>query len=181
MKPRSIVVLTVIAIIISPLLTACGDKETSLGPPKINYGEDISEMGMFVVDPRYTVAALPKESEDWMLFDDIGEFFKYRDANPDAGLQAMWVNDYQDEDSIKAEDAWYVKSAEIKSPMGWGIAAFRDETDADAAAAELGGVVMSWDDVQARQWAGPPAPMEMDGSPLAASPVASPDSAQSSP
>ena len=39
----------------------------------VSYNEDISEMGMFVVDPRYTVAALPGESDEWLLFDDIGE------------------------------------------------------------------------------------------------------------
>ena len=41
---------------------------------EINYGVDMAEMGMPVVDPRFTVATLPDDSDEWLLFDDIGEF-----------------------------------------------------------------------------------------------------------
>lgn len=175
MMRRPVLLLNVLAIVLVSLLAACGDEETSLDPPEITYGEDISEMGMFVVDPRYTVATLPEDSEEWLLFDDIGEFFKYRGAHRDTGFQAMWVNDFHDEDWLKAEDAWYVESPEIKSPMGWGLAAFRNESDAETAAGEMGGTVLSWDDVQDRAWEMPPGPMSAGSTPESgATPVASP-------
>jgi copper chaperone NosL len=172
MTRRACVLLASVAVILATLLSGCGDSEASLDPPEIHYGEDISEMGMFVVDPRYTVAALPGDSDKWLLFDDIGEFFKYLDLHPDTEFRAMWVNDYRDKDWLKAEDAWYVESSKIKSPMGWGIAAFRDEADARATAEDAGGTVMTWQETREREWAEPPGPIDM-ASP-AASPVASP-------
>jgi copper chaperone NosL len=139
-------------------LAACGKDEVSLDPPEVKYGEDVSEMGMFVVDPRYTVATLPEDEEEWMLFDDIGELFKYRDTHPDAGFQMIWVNDYHSKEWLKAEDAWYVESPGVNSPMGWGISAFEKEDEATAHHEEYGGPVMTWEDADARKWTAPPAP-----------------------
>lgn len=150
-------------------LSACGgDNEISLDPPTVRYNEDISEMGMFVVDPRYTVAWLPDEG-DWVLFDDIGEMFKYRVVRfPDAEAKVIWVNDYHDQKWLKAEEAWYVETTEINSPMGWGVAAFRDEAAARQFQAETGGELMTWQDVLNAAWDAPPAPVPpSNGSPTA--------------
>jgi copper chaperone NosL len=178
----------VIAILAVISLAACGDDEVSLDPPEVNYGEDVSEMGMFVVDPRYTVATMPEGEDEWLLFDDIGELFKYRDTHADAEFQVMWVNDYHTEDWLKAEDAWYVESPGVNSPMGWGISAFEKEDEATAYHEEQGGELMTWEDADARTWTAPPAPADhsehgatpaaMDhtghGATPAASPIASP-------
>ena len=141
-------------------LTACGgDDEVSLDPPTVSYNEDISEMGMFVVDPRFTVAWLPEDS-DWILFDDIGEMFKYRVVRfPDAQPQVVWVNDYLEQTWLKAEDAWYVQTTEINSPMGWGVAAFRDEAAARQFQSGNGGQLMTWQEVLSGSWDAPPAPV----------------------
>lgn len=141
------------------LITGCGGEEkVSLDPPEVKYNEDISEMGMFVVDPRYTAAYLPEEG-DWILFDDIGEMFKYRVVRyPDAKPRVIWVNDYNDREWVKAEEAWYVQTIEVNSPMGWGLAAFRDEASAQAFQAEMGGEILTWNDVLERPWDAPPAP-----------------------
>lgn len=165
--------LIVFALLLTTTLSGCGNDEVSLDPPEIRYGEDISEMGMFVVDPRYTVATLPEHSEEWLLFDDIGEFFKYRDTHADAGFQAMWVNDYHDEAWLPARDAVYLESRQVNSPMGWGTAAFREEDDAAAMQEQVGGEIMSWDEADGRTWTAPPAPAERDtGTPA---PTASPE------
>ncbi len=150
-------------------LTACGgDDEVSLDPPSVSYNEDISEMGMFVVDPRYTVAWLPEDG-DWILFDDIGEMFKYRVVRfPDAKARVIWVNDYHDQKWLKAEDAWYVQTPEVNSPMGWGVAAFRDEAAARQFQSETGGERMTWQEVLNATWGAPPAPVpHSHGSPTA--------------
>jgi copper chaperone NosL len=148
--------LTVVAAAIL-LLVGCGENTVKLDPPDVKYGEDISEMGMFVVDPRYTVAALPQEG-DWILFDDIGELFKYHDRFPGTRFRATWVNDYHTQQWTHAEDAWYVQSPGLKTPMGWGVAAFADEAEAHAFQTGQGGTMMTWDEAQARAWDTPPAP-----------------------
>lgn len=154
------------------LLAGCGgEKKESLDPPEVKYGQDISEMGMFVTDPRFTVAYLPGEGK-WILFDDIGEMFKYQvTLHPDQTPKVIWVNDYLDKTWLKVEDAWFVQSPSINSPMGWGIAAFRDENAARTMQQETGGTLMRWDDVKKLSWSAPPAPMTHDHQ---ASPAASP-------
>lgn len=146
-----------VATLLVVTLTACGDEEVSLDPPEIAYGEDISEMGMFVVDPRFTVAAL-QENDEWLLFDDIGELLKYHDRHPDTAFQVTWVNDYHSEEWLKAEDATYVQSAAFTSPMGWMVAAFADEDEAHTLHLEHGGEMMTWDEAMEREWTDPPAP-----------------------
>jgi copper chaperone NosL len=145
---------------IALLVTGCGgEKKISLDPPDIKYNEAISEMGMFVVDPRYTAAWLPDEGE-WILFDDIGEMFKYRVVRfPDTKARIIWVNDYNDREWVKAEEAWYVQTIEVNSPMGWGLAAFRDEAGAQAFQSEMGGEIMTWNEALERDWRMPPAPV----------------------
>lgn len=159
MNLQGLIRLVVVALLAIVTLAACGEDEVSLDPPEVKYGEDISEMGMFVVDPRYTVATMPEGEDEWLLFDDIGELFKYRDAHSDAKFQVIWVNDYHTEDWLKAEDAWYVESPGVNSPMGWGISAFEQEDEAKAFHEEHGGELMTWDEVDGRTWTAPPAPV----------------------
>ena len=141
-------------------LAGCGgDNEVSLDPPDVKYNEDISEMGMFVVDPRFTVAYLPDDG-DWILFDDLGEMFRYRVMRyPNDNVRVIWVNDFHGKDWLNVEVAWFLQSPQINTPMGWGIAAFRDESAARKLQSELGGELMSWSEVQNRQWTGPPTPV----------------------
>lgn len=163
MSPARLIRLGLIAMVLFVSLAACGDDDVSLDPPEVKYGEDISEMGMFVVDPRFTVATLPDGTDAWLLFDDIGELFKYRDTHPDTGFQVIWVNDYHTEEWLNAEDAWYVESTGVNSPMGWGISAFENEDEAAAWHDEHGGEMMTWDEADARTWTAPPAPMDHSG------------------
>ena len=167
-----------IAALVLALLAGCGGDAVSLDPPEISYGEAISEMGMFVTDPRYTVAALPEEG-DWILFDDIGEMLKFHDRNPGTEFRATWVHDYHSEEWLKAEDAWYVQSAGFTTPMGWMVGTFADEEAARSFQAMNGGEVMTWEEATTREWTDPPAPDDpILGDPGRhgghASPVASP-------
>lgn len=83
----------------------------------------------------------------------------------------MWVNDYHDEDWLHAEDAWYVESPELNSPMGWGVAAFRDEASAVAMREETGGELLTWEEIEGREWSAPPAPMAYDKATPSATPT----------
>lgn len=167
--------LLAVALVTPFVLAGCGgEKKSSLNPPDIKYNVDISEMGMFVVDPRYTAAYLP-EKGDWILFDDLGELFRYRVTRfPDNVAQVIWVNDYHDKKWLKAEDAWYLQTTELHTPMGWGLAAFRNEDQARQLHTELGGEILTWSDILARPWDAPPAPDSHGGH--TATPAATPAS-----
>lgn len=151
---RLISLLTLLAIV----LVGCGGEEQSLDPPDIEYGVDMSEMGMPVVDPRFTVATLPTDSDDWLLFDDIGEFLRYHQTRS-SEFQVIWVPDFTTREWVKAEDAWFVQSDGFCfSPMKWCIAAFSSEESALAAVDEYTGEVWSWDTVFEETWDQAPAP-----------------------
>jgi|GEM_PF-689911 len=152
----------VAALIALLLLVGCGGDKTSLDPPDIAYGEDISEMGMFVVDPRFTVAALSQDDE-WILFDDIGELLKYHDRFPDTDFQVTWVPDYHSESWIEAEDAWFLQSPGFNTPMGWMVGTFEHEDEARTFMEEHGGDLMTWQEANDLEWTDPPAPADHSG------------------
>lgn len=142
------------------VLAACGGDDDSLDPPEINYGVDMAEMGMPVVDPRFTVATLPEDSSDWLLFDDIGEFLKYHQTRT-SDFQVRWVPNHDTEEWMAAEDAWYVQSEQYcYSPMRWCVAAFDSEDAAHEAHMEHGGEMWSWDTVFDADWSLAPTPHE---------------------
>ena len=144
------------------VLAACGGDDNKLDPPEINYGVDMAEMGMPVVDPRFTVATLPEDSDEWLLFDDIGEFLKYHQTRSDA-FQVMWIPHHDTEEWMKAEDSWFVQSDEFcYSPMRWCVAAFDSEEAAHEAHMEFGGEMWSWETVFEADWSQAPVPHDHD-------------------
>ena len=154
--------LAVISIATMLMLAACGGEGNKLDPPEINYGVDMAEMGMPVVDPRFTVATLPDDSDEWLLFDDIGEFLKYHQTQS-RNFQVVWIPDHDSEEWLKAEDAWFVQSDEFcYSPMRWCVAAFDSEDAAHAAHTEFGGEMWSWETVFDSDWSQSPTPHDHD-------------------
>lgn len=145
-------------LVVAVLLVACGGDSKSLDPPKIEYGVDMAEMGMPVVDPRFTVATLPEGSDEWLLFDDIGEFLRYYQIRSNK-FQVIWIPDVNTEEWVKSEDAWFVQSDEYcYSPMRWCVAAFKDEESARAAIESYGGDIYSWKTVFDKVWDQAPVP-----------------------
>ena len=143
MTPRILVLLAV-------FLIGCGRPDGRLEPPEIRYGRDVcAQCGMIVSDPRFAAAAATADGT-MSIFDDIGDLLAYRKANqPD--WAAIWVHDYDTQEWLRAEDAWYLLSPGIHSPMGWGIAAFASEDAARARQGELGGELLRWEELLARE------------------------------
>ena len=138
-------------------LTGCGGTSGEPQPPTIRYGQDVSEMGMIISDPRFAAAIIP-ERGDAILFDDIGELCKYVQTHPSLLARARFVHEFAGAGWLRAERAWYVRSAEFRSPMGWGVAAFGEEAAARQAQRERGGDVLTWDALARQDWSHPPAP-----------------------
>lgn len=140
------------------VFAACGGDNDNLDPPEINYGVDMAEMGMPVVDPRFTVATLPEDEDEWLLFDDIGEFLKYYQTQS-SEFQVMWVPNHDTEEWMHAEETWFLQSDEYcYSPMRWCVAAFDSEDAAHEAHMEHGGEMWSWDTVFDEDWSLAPVP-----------------------
>jgi len=81
-------------------------------------------------------------------FDDIGcmlDFLRQGDRKDKAA--ARFVMDYESQTWIEAEQAHYVKSTEIRSPMASGLIALRERAAAERHAAKFKGQLLSWADL----------------------------------
>ena len=135
----------------SLLLAACGTRVDPNTPPEIVYGEDVCDQcNMIISDERFAAAAAVEEAPGdyaYRRFDDIGDMLAYRQAHPELSFVSLWVHDYNTLEWLDADQAYYVVSPEIHSPMGHGIAAFADRATAEAFAAEKAGQVLTWDEL----------------------------------
>jgi copper chaperone NosL len=111
---------------------------------------------MIISDPRFAAAAVTADGTV-TLFDDIGDLLAYRKENRPSWV-AIWVHDYETQEWLRAEDAWYLLAPGIRSPMGWGLAAFATEEAASARQAELGGELLRWNELSTRDLPHPSAP-----------------------
>jgi len=69
------------------------------------------------------------QAKQTLHFCDIGDLFAYLKANPASAADAQ-VKDYRTGDWINARQAYYVQSAKkFQTPMGWGIAAFKNKPE----------------------------------------------------
>ncbi len=125
------------------LALACGAPPS--GAPEIVVDRTAcSHCGMLVSEPIYA-AAYQAAGSDAKVFDDIGCMLEsiHREGlrESDAGLR-MWFHDGNDGAWIEREQAVFVHSPSIPTPMAGGIVAFRDGAAAERAAGKHSGQVV---------------------------------------
>jgi len=98
---------------------------------KVVPGSRCIECGMIcMVDSPFT-SAMVDRSGKYSWFCDIGDLFIYQKNGGKGSVQSQkYVRDFKNNGRLKVENAFFVKSKSMKSPMGWGIAAFNSEKDA---------------------------------------------------
>lgn len=134
------------------LLAACRRGATEAAPPAIRYGEDpCTECNMIISDPRYAAGyayeIAPGRYES-LAFDDIGDLLVHMAKHPEHKIVAWYVHDYTTEEWLDATTAYYVRSDEIHSPMGHGLAAHATRDAAEALAQSKSGVILDWQGLQ---------------------------------
>jgi copper chaperone NosL len=140
-------------------LAACASGADPL-PPDIAYDQDVCDQcGMIISDPRFA-AALTMADGRSLKFDDPGEMFEYHRQNPDQAVRAWHAHDYRSGEWIRGEQAFYVFSADLRSPMGYGIAVFAERPAAEAFAHGIGGQVLGFEQAMTASapdgaWCGP--------------------------
>lgn len=134
--------------------SAC-DSQAPDRPPTIRYGESTCiDCDMIISDERFASATIIKDARgrtDALLFDDVGDQIRYERENPELVIVARWVHDYNTKDWLTAEQAWYLVSPALYTPMASGIASFASHAAAETAQKEHGGDVMGF----AALWAMP--------------------------
>lgn len=118
------------------LLAACAPKAVD-GPPRARFGEDAcARCGMIVSDPRFA-AGFTDEDGEAVLFDDAGEALAALRPRPELA-EKLYVNDMEEPGWLPARQAHFVRAEGFATPMGSGVAAFRDPARAAAFAARHG-------------------------------------------
>jgi len=111
------------------------------GPPAIAIGTPCAACGMEVRDLRFVCER--RSGGTWRVYDAIECLM--RDARHAAaatppGMGDAWLADYDSRALHAADSVWVVRGS-FASPMGGGLAAFRDRAAADSIAAVTSGRV----------------------------------------
>ena len=129
-------------------LAACSSSSGEAQPPEIHYGEDVCDAcGMLISDAKFAAASVDQDGTAHK-FDDIGDLVAYYTQHADANVKAYFVHDYPSEKWLRAENAYFVQSPQIQTPMAHGIAAYADRAAAEAAAQKYGVKVMAFDELR---------------------------------
>jgi copper chaperone NosL len=140
---------------------ACGVRADGL--PEIQVDRTAcSHCGMLVSEPAYA-AAYRAPGADPRLFDDIGCLLEAARKEPNASSLRFWFQDGtsllrtsplaatgrpRGENWINGQDAVFVTSPALRTPMGGGLIAYRDRTAArEGAARHRGSVIDSLEDL----------------------------------
>lgn len=141
MKIRAVLIMAALAVIGG--LASCSGG-TASGPPEINYGRDVCDQcHMIISEARYAAAYRDTQGRPF-AFDDIGDMMEHLDASEAVDTATAWVHDFESEDWIDVNDAWFVHSSDIETPMGGGTIAFTERTDAERHALDNGTEVVQW-------------------------------------
>ncbi len=136
-------------LIICILTISCGDKPKE-GPAEIYYGEDICERCKMIISEKDFAAQYKLSNGKYVKFDDLGCLFYYMEEEKES-ISNIYVVDYGSKEWIDGQEAYYVWSEKITTPMGHGILAVKNAQDAQVLAREekgkyLGGLkaASSW-------------------------------------
>ncbi len=130
-------------VLLTLLLAGCAAGGSIDDPPEIVYGEDECERcRMIISDARYAAAYMTEDGQA-RRFDDIGGMLLHHVENEE-DVHLFWVHDFESEVWVKADEAYYVVSEALETPMGFGIAALNSREEAEALAAEQNGEVFTF-------------------------------------
>lgn len=104
---------------------ACS-KESEIKPAQINYGQDICAACSMIISEKEYSAQYVLSDGSIKKFDDIGcmiEHIEQMKSEADK-VKAKYVRDYSTNEWINTNDAYFLKSDKIITPMGHGIVAF---------------------------------------------------------
>ena len=113
------------------IATACS---ANYSPVDIEDGEMCSFCKM-AISERQFAAEIITEDEVAVKFDDIGCMLKFRKmSSQNHRSAAIYVADNRTKEWLKADEAFFIRSATVKTPMGSGIVAFRSADEAGSEA-----------------------------------------------
>jgi copper chaperone NosL len=128
------------------LLLLLGCRAPESGPVEIAYGEDACDLCRMIISEAPFAAEARFGPDRVEKYDDVGCLGErlWGAARP----ASMWVADHASGKLHALESMHFVRAPELKTPMGSGVAAFRESSAAEAFAAKHRGRRVSLDDIK---------------------------------
>lgn len=140
--------LTSLCLCLLVVLTGCSKQR--IEPVAINPEDMCNYCKMAISDKRFAAEFIDRDGQA-LKFDDLGCMLDYiKEKGNKEQVAAHFVMDFDTRQWLKTEDAFFVNSSELHSPMGGNMAAFSDEAKARAAAEKFGGKLLRFNDLLAR-------------------------------
>jgi copper chaperone NosL len=118
-----------------------------VNPEALRYGVDACyTCKMTLMDTKYGAEIVTEKGKVYK-FDDINCMINFYNSGLESfdNMAYKLVVDYsQPEKLIEAQDAFYIKSNQIRSPMAGGVAAFETKSEMDSHKKEWKGIWLSW-------------------------------------
>lgn len=131
------------AVYCSLFIAACGSSSGD-EPPEIVYGQDVCDQcGMIISESRFA-ASYVTTTGDVRRFESIEDMLMYHLEHQEE-VHIFWVHDYYTEKWARGDEAVFVLSETIVTPMDGGVVAVADKAGADELIAERGGTAVSFD------------------------------------
>ena len=126
-------------------LASCQTK--TIEPVAIEANDMCSFCRMSISERRYAAELIDNDGQAFK-FDDIGCMANFmKQKKNDGAMRGIFVMDFERRDWLRAADSFYVRSSALKTPMNGGVVAFKNESDAQAAAAKYQGTMLRFAEV----------------------------------
>ena len=136
---------------IFPLLSLIFLMACTVEPQPLVYGKDgCHTCKMTLMDKKFGAEIVTKKGKVYK-FDDVNCLMNFYNSGiePEENISYRLIVDFSNpEKLIDAQQAFYVKSDGIKSPMASSIAAFEKKSDLDRYNKEWRGIILAWGEVK---------------------------------
>ena len=126
------------------LIFSCQKDSGEIKPAEMFYGEDMCDRCSMIISEKQFSAQYILPGVEVKKFDDIGCMVHYmtKDEIRRDKILAVFVRDYNSKKWIRGEKSLYVASKNLKTPMGYGLAALKEKDSAESLANAKGGKVL---------------------------------------
>lgn len=137
--------LTLAVVLICSLFLIANCQKHAIAPVALAPEDTCGYCRMAISETQYAAELIDGDGQA-SKFDDIGcmaNFLKKNKAKP----VAYFVMDFNERQWIKAEDAFYLRSSELSTPMNGGLIAFKTEAKALEAVAKFHGQLLGFKEI----------------------------------
>jgi len=127
------------------VLASC--QKSMIGPVALAPEDMCAYCKMAISEKRYAAELIDSEGQAFK-FDDIGCMANFiKSKKNTTKIVAYFVMDFDERQWTKADDAYYVRSSELTTPMNGGVIAFKNQSKAQEAIGKYQGELLRFKDI----------------------------------